>query len=259
MVRSPIPIITVPLPTGCTSPPSTWQRPQSSSAPPSQTGNSSAANTGWNRYTASMIIVSGTRAGLVIGLIVTPLKIQHDGSRWNKKFGNGGSSMLVGSADSHTSPTSWVTSALVIPPIRNSATTAGPAVPTHSRPRREAVIPTCRSLRMWPHTQSLASGLASASASSFSISNTSTPRSRITSANMSCSAFARATQITSSNSSSPAFDGVSRVCSRPGRCTSTRRSLPTSEWTPSGMLITSLRDSGRVSGPGCRTALPGIS
>ena len=35
---------------------------------------------------ASMIIVSGWRAGLVIGLIVTPLKIQHDGcsspGRW---------------------------------------------------------------------------------------------------------------------------------------------------------------------------------
>jgi hypothetical protein len=27
VVRSPIPIITVPFPIGCTSPPSTWQRP----------------------------------------------------------------------------------------------------------------------------------------------------------------------------------------------------------------------------------------
>src|SRR5215831_470586 len=99
-----------------------------------------------------MIIVSGTRAGLVIGLIVTPPKIQHDGSRWNKKFGSGGNNIDVGSADSHTSPASWVTSALVIPPIKNSATTAGPAEPTHSRPCREAVIPTCRSLRMWLQT-----------------------------------------------------------------------------------------------------------
>ena len=72
-----------------------------------------------------MIIVSGLRAGFVIGLIVTPSKIQHDGSRWNKKFGSGGSNMLVGSADSHTSPTSCSTSALVMPPIRNSATCAG--------------------------------------------------------------------------------------------------------------------------------------
>src|SRR6516225_4567349 len=48
VVRSPIPIITVPLPIGCTSPPSTWHRPQSSSDPPSHTGNSSAANIGWN-------------------------------------------------------------------------------------------------------------------------------------------------------------------------------------------------------------------
>ena len=49
VVRSPMPIITVPLPMGCTSPPSTWQLPQSSSAPPSQIGNSSAVNIGWNR------------------------------------------------------------------------------------------------------------------------------------------------------------------------------------------------------------------
>jgi len=49
VVRSPMPIITVPLPIGCTSPPSTWQRPQLSSDPPSQMGNSSAANIGWNR------------------------------------------------------------------------------------------------------------------------------------------------------------------------------------------------------------------
>ena len=40
----------------------------------------------------SMIMVSGLRAGLVIGLIVTPPKIQQDGSRWNRKFGSGGGS-----------------------------------------------------------------------------------------------------------------------------------------------------------------------
>jgi hypothetical protein len=187
-----------------------------------------------------MIMVSGTRAGLVIGLMVTPPKIQHDGSRWNKKFGSGGSSMDVGSADSHASPASSVTSDLMIPPIRNSATRTGSDVSTHSRPCREAVIPTCRSLRTWLQTQSLASGLTSASASSVSISNTSMPRSRITSANMSCSALARATQITSSNSSSSALDGVKRLCSSPGRCTITRRSLPTSECTPSGMTVSSL-------------------
>ena len=53
-------------------------------------------------------------------------------------------------------------------------------------------MPTSRSFRMWPHTQSLTSGLTSASASSVSASNTSTPRSRITSQNMSCSALALA-------------------------------------------------------------------
>src|SRR5215471_1212064 len=107
-----------------------------------------------------MIIVSGTRAGLVIGLIVTPLKIQHDGSRWNRKFGSGGSSSVDGSADFHASPASWRMSALVIPPIRNSATVAVSAVCTHSRACAEAVIPTNRSLRMWLETQSLASDLA---------------------------------------------------------------------------------------------------
>jgi len=49
VVRSPMPIITVPLPIGCTSPPSTWARPQSWAAPPSQIGNSSPVNIGWNR------------------------------------------------------------------------------------------------------------------------------------------------------------------------------------------------------------------
>ena len=42
------------------------------------------------------------------------------------------------------------------------------------------------------------------------------PRSRITSQNMSCSALARVTHSTSSNSSSSALDGVRRLCSRPG-------------------------------------------
>jgi len=95
-----------------------------------------------------MIIVSGTRAGLVIGLIVTPPKIQHEQSRWNRKLGSGGSSMDVGSADSHASPAGWRTSALVIPPIKNSASTAASAVSTHCRAVREAMTPTCRSLRM---------------------------------------------------------------------------------------------------------------
>ena len=36
------------------------------------------------------------RAGFVMGFNVTPSKIQHDGSRWNRKFGSGGSSMLGG-------------------------------------------------------------------------------------------------------------------------------------------------------------------
>ena len=49
VVRSPMPIITVPLPMGWTSPPSTVQWPQSCSTPPSQMGNSSASNIGWNR------------------------------------------------------------------------------------------------------------------------------------------------------------------------------------------------------------------
>ena len=126
-----------------------------------------------------MIIVSGIRAGLVIGLIVTPPKIQHEQSRWNKKFGSGGRSKVAGSADFHISPASWRTSALVMPPIKNSATVAGSAVSTHSCACREAVIPTCRSFRMWPQTHSLASGWASASASSCSARKTSTPRSRI--------------------------------------------------------------------------------
>ena len=106
--------------------------------------------------------------------------------------------MLVGLADSHTSPTSWATSALVIPPIRNSATTTGSAEHAHSRARPAAAIPTSRSLRMCPATQSLASGEPSAPASNCSASYTSTPRSRITSRNASCSDLALLTHSTSS-------------------------------------------------------------
>ena len=65
------------------------------------------------------------------------------------------------------------------------------------------------------------------------------PRSRITWQKLSCSALALLTHSTSSNSSSSAFDGVSLLCSRPGRCVMTWRSLPTSECTPKDTLITS--------------------
>ena len=101
----------------------------------------------------------------------------------------------------------------MIPPIRNSATTAGSADPTHSAARAAAVMPTSRSFRMCPHTQSRASALASACASRSSASNTSTPRSRIASQNMSCSALARATHSTSSNSSSAALTIVEKLSS----------------------------------------------
>src|SRR5271170_101736 len=58
-----------------------------------------------------------------------------------------------------------------------------------------------------------------------------TPRERSTSANASCSACARLTQSTSSNSRSAALSGVRRLSSRPGRCRITCRSRPTSEST----------------------------
>ena len=183
----------------------------------------------------STIIDSGLRAGFVMGLTVTPSKIQHDGSRWNRKFGRGGSSMVLGSAAFQTSPRSASTSARVIPPMRNSATSAGSASDTQLWARSAAAIPTWRSVRMWEQTQSRAAGPASASASSVSASWTSTPRSRMTSQKASCSRLAWLTQSTSSNSRSSALDGVSRVCSSPGRWTITLRSSPTSEWTPSAM------------------------
>ena len=49
---------------------------------------------------------------------LTPSKIQEDGSRWNRKFGNGGRSMALGSLDCHTRPKSRSTSSRAIPPIR---------------------------------------------------------------------------------------------------------------------------------------------
>ena len=180
-----------------------------------------------------MITVSGRRAGLAMGLIVTPPKIQHDGSRWNRKFGSGGSSISVGSIDCHASPRSWLTSWRVMPPMRKSATWTGSAVSTHSRARSVAPTPTLRSPRTCSSMKVFASGFTSASDSSVSARNTSTPRSRMTSAKASCSSLARFTHSTSSNNSSSALDGVSRLCSRPGRWTRTLRSLPTSEWAPS--------------------------
>ena len=131
-----MPIITVPFPIGCTSPPSTCALPQSVSAPPSQIGKSADAKIGWKRYTVSMSIDSGLRAGLVIGLMVTPSKIQHDGSRWKRKLGRGGSNMLSASADSQTRPRSRRTSSFVMPPIRKSAASVWEASSSHSRARR---------------------------------------------------------------------------------------------------------------------------
>ena len=77
-------------------------------------------------------------------------------------------------------------------------------------------------LRADPPGQQPLAGLAILErlASSSWTSSTSTSRSRMRSTNASNSCRARRTQITSSKSSS--------VCSRPGRCTRTFRSLPTS-------------------------------
>src|SRR2546429_10002284 len=97
-----------------------------------------------------MIIVSGIRAGLVIGLIVTPPKIQHEQSRWNKKFGSGGSISVAGAADFHISPASWRTSALGLPPVKNLAPAAASAAPAPPRAPRRAGRPTRRPRRLRP-------------------------------------------------------------------------------------------------------------
>ena len=57
-------------------------------------------------------------------------------------------------------------------------------------------------------------------------------RSDIFCTNSKWSRFARSTQITSSKSSSSQVSGVSRRWARPGEQTSTRRSLPASDQTP---------------------------
>ena len=79
-----------------------------------------------------------------------------------------------------------------------------------------------------------ASGICRLSASRSPKRCTSTPRSRSTSANPSCSARARRTHSTSSKSKASLFEGVSRFSSRSGRCRMTRRSRPASEstWNP---------------------------
>ena len=128
-----------------------------------------------------------------------------------------------------------------MPPIRKSATSAASAVSTHSRGRRRGGDADLALVEDVLADPVLGLGLERAPRrAAASAWNTSTPRSRITSQNASCSAFARLTHSTSSNSSSSAFDGVSRVCSRPGRWTMTLRSLPTSEWTPNAIIASSL-------------------
>src|SRR5699024_7078011 len=63
-------------------------------------------------------------------------------------------------------------------------------------------------------------------------STTSTPRFVSLFTKSAWSRWAFSTHMTSSKSRSSLLLGVSRRCARPGRATSTLRSLPTSEWTP---------------------------
>ncbi|HYA69317.1 MAG TPA: hypothetical protein VED63_11345 [Acidimicrobiales bacterium] len=71
--------------------------------------------------------------------VVTPSKIQPEGSRWNRRFGSGGNNVALGSADIHTSPRSRRTSSHVIPPMRNSATSASSASDPDDAPDDQAV------------------------------------------------------------------------------------------------------------------------
>src|SRR5215475_10289293 len=64
------------------------------------------------------------------------------------------------------------------------------------------------------------------------ISSTSTPRSRILVMKSKWSRLALSTHRTSSNRRSSQLLGVRRWCACPGAQTITRRSWPTSEWTP---------------------------
>ena len=89
--------------------------------------------------------------------------------------------MEVGSADSHTSPTSWATSALVIPPIRNSATSAASAAAAHSPATLRGGDADLTLVQDVVADPVPGPGLVSASASNGSAWKTSTPRSRITS------------------------------------------------------------------------------
>ena len=66
-------------------------------------------------------------------------------------------------------------------------------------------------------SHALASGISIVSASRSCSSTTSTPRSRILAMKSKWSRLAFCTHITSSNSRSSQFVGVSRLCARPGR------------------------------------------
>ena len=118
-------------------------------------------------------------------------------------------------------------SALVMPPIRKSATSAGDASAAPLAPRAREVdadVPLVEDMVEDPLAR-----LRDRRARRPAAPRPRRPRRRArasTSQNASCSFLARLTQITSSNSSSSAFDGVSRVCSRPGRCTMHLAQLP---------------------------------
>ena len=95
-------------------------------------------------------MVSGLRAGLVIGLIVTPSidparRVALEQEVRQRRQQHAG---RVGRLP-HQPDVLAATSAWVIPPIRNSATSPASAASAHSRARSAAAMPTSRSLRMW--------------------------------------------------------------------------------------------------------------
>src|SRR6516225_6261145 len=114
----------------------------------------------------------------------------------------------------------------------NSASRRGSKVSRNARVLATRPRPTSLAVIFRSSSQVLASGSARVSVSRLCSSTTSTPRSRILVMKSKWSRRAFCTHITSSNSRSSQFVGVSRSWASPGAQTSTLRSCPTSEYTP---------------------------
>ena len=187
---------------------------------------------------------SRRRARVRMGFSSTASPTHVDESRVNRWFGRGGSTKKPpssGAVDAVSEaparaggrkPSSSVSSLRVSPPRRCRASTSGGRPTRWARTPSVRAGPTVKSDTAWVTASVRATSSSSAVASRSPSSSTSTSWRRSSAVNSSCSWVARPTSSTSSNRRARWLAGVRRRRLRSGRCTSTRRSRPTSDATP---------------------------